>query len=246
MAVPASWLLAPGPGFGVVLNNGVRFARALAGRRQTAQRAEVAALATAPCMTSGPLVLVVDNMYVWQRAQAIQGGFQRGPHARHGDYWRVIQHLIHRLKEVRWIRSHLSPGEDWGWNDKADKAATEGQNAHREPREAQKTWNRRAALAKSVQLYIHKVHDAAEKDHLTRGRECPKGVLVKRMPRRRAVPRRDGLRDAMARHQIEVCGTHEVCVDCGRRTRVDNKRQVRFQKWREPCEPLGLFRHVAE
>ena len=50
-----------------------------------------------------------------------------------------------------------------------------------------------------------------------------------------------GLLAAQARHNIEIAGDHEVCVDCGRRTRRHNALQVRHQKWRQPCDPLPRY-----
>ena len=68
----------PRAGYGVALDNGVRVAGALPGRRQTAQRAEVAALATAIGAATGPLTVVVDNQYVFNRARWMQSGGRPG------------------------------------------------------------------------------------------------------------------------------------------------------------------------
>ena len=65
----------PRAGFGVARSNGVRIGRALPGKRQTAQRAEVAALAVAIECTTGPLTLAVvlytcaiqRQIYRWER-----------------------------------------------------------------------------------------------------------------------------------------------------------------------------------
>ena len=93
-------------GFGVALSNGTRIGRPLPGKRQTAQRAEVAALAVALEATSGPLTLVVDNAYVCDTAKSLQDGASVDPRSKHGDYWCYIAQHIHKLEEIRWIKSH--------------------------------------------------------------------------------------------------------------------------------------------
>ena len=106
----------PRAGIGVALSNGVRLGIPLPGKRQTAQRAEVAGLALALEYTTGPLTLAVDNEYVCNMAVRVK---QR---CRHADYWRYIARNIHKLEEIRWIKSHLTlaqaryigfPDGDW-------------------------------------------------------------------------------------------------------------------------------------
>ena len=96
----------PRAGIGVALSNGIRVGIPLPGKRQTAQWAEVAGLALALEYTTGPLTLAVDNEYVCNMAMRVKQGEDPDPRCRHADYWRYIARNIHKLEEIRWIKSH--------------------------------------------------------------------------------------------------------------------------------------------
>ena len=108
------------------------------GSRQTAQRAEVNAIAEAVARTKTPIHMVTDNKYVKDTTNRIKDD-TKAFWGKHGDLWQFVQKHKDRITDITWIKSHLKlpdaiakgfSEEDWRLNDRADKLATRGANGH--------------------------------------------------------------------------------------------------------------------
>ena len=108
------------------------------GTRQTAQRAEVNAVAEAVARAKTPIHVVTDNKYVKDTATRIKDD-NKEFWGKHGDLWQFVNQHKNRITDITWIKSHISLKDaiakgflekDWKLNDRADKLATQGAYAH--------------------------------------------------------------------------------------------------------------------
>ena len=99
-------------GYGVYWGEGDQRneARALRGQEQTAQRAEVAALARALNTTGEPIQVVSDSRYTVKGAQHILDGNPLKSTSRHKDLWQQIK-KPHMLAGIKWTKAHTE-GEE--------------------------------------------------------------------------------------------------------------------------------------
>ena len=108
------------------------------GSRQTAQRAEVNAIAEAVARTYTPIHVVTDDKYVKDTATRIIDD-NKDFWGKNGDLWNFVSQRKDRITGITGIKSHmrlaqaLNKGfleEDWELNHRADKLATHGANSH--------------------------------------------------------------------------------------------------------------------
>ena len=128
----------------------------------TAQRAEVWAVWAALGHVQGGLRLCSDSRNVVDtlgksHEDALRAGAPRL------DLWVRIWEQRQRVKEVRWIRAHLTweeakeqgwTHELWAGNQQADRLATEGVGGHREDPVYADTRKNKLELAVCIQSYI--------------------------------------------------------------------------------------------
>jgi ribonuclease HI len=154
------------------------------GTIQTAQRGEVAAVAYALTVADRPLRIVSDSSYVVERLRLAREGRAFDVKETHPDLWHIIGEHLHKLRGVRWIRSHQTQQEacqegwstlDWTLNDRADRLAGTGANSHGDSTEDLRRFAAGKMLAWRIQNFLHRAHDRLEKLRLTKGREAGGG-----------------------------------------------------------------------
>jgi ribonuclease HI len=141
----------------------------------------VAAVAYALTVADRPLRIVSDSSYVVERLRLAGEGRAFDVKETHPDLWHIISKHLHKLRGVRWIRSHQTQQEacqggwdtlDWTLNDRADRLAGAGAHGHGDSAEDLRTFAAGKMLAWRIQTYLHRTHDKLEKLRLTKGREA--------------------------------------------------------------------------
>ena len=131
------------------------------GRTQTAQRAEVRALARVLQRATRAVTVISDSSNTVRIMRQIKQG---KPFARaHSDFWRFIETRQHLVGDIRWIRSHQSretalangfTTQDWEGNTAADKLATQGIAAYGDGIQANQKWQHQCQLVKKAQSWL--------------------------------------------------------------------------------------------
>ena len=87
----------------------------------------------------GQKTIVTDSRYVHDTVHKLKQGIAIA--GAHGDLWQFITTAIHTLREIHWVKAHLTeeealqrniPAQHWALNQQADSAATQGLSQHTE------------------------------------------------------------------------------------------------------------------
>ena len=220
---------------------------AVPGPWQTAQRAEVTAVAEALGRAPGRLHILSDSRYVSDRLHTILQT-QTLPPGQHSDLWSAIFAFRHKLHAITWVKAHLTleealgrgiSAEDWRLNHQADLAATRGIGMHTEDPGALILFQHRSRIVKLWQAHLVRLYMRYRTLPKFHGSVAPGLHTRTRAQGATHMPRcvRTDLR-WQAMHAITHCDQGDACVRCGRISRA--RRQGRLQQWRRPCAPLQV------
>ena len=136
------------------------------GQWQTAQRAEVMAVAQVLSQAAGRVHILTDSRYVADRLRLFLDTRVIGQ-GQHADLWSVIFGHSVRLAGVTWIKAHLTleealgrgyTADDWRLNEGADAAATRGVAMHHEDPGALVLFQYRVARVVLWQTYLLRLY----------------------------------------------------------------------------------------
>ena len=159
--------------------------------RPTSQRGEVEAAFEALNRHRGPLCIVTDSRYVFDKLQRLVQG-RPLPACLDEDIWRACAQLGATLPgrlAVRWVPAHrpapdppLLSADDWAGNQRADMAAGAALRTGAPPPDLVARRRARKELAARIQTLIARVQEAVlERDHCRAGDGLPR---IRRLRRR--------------------------------------------------------------
>ena len=218
---------------------------ALKGWEQTAAKAEVRALVAAVEPVHDYVCVYSDNQYTVNTANAIRRGEQPNIDAHH-DLWDRFKARAHRVRDVIWIKSHMSPeqAQRRGFteaqrlgNEGADELAKLGSEEHGYSPGQKSRAKRAIGLIKRVQIhmantYVRYINNSAVKADSKYHRKPKLGVV---RTKRRGRPPQD---PATRGHLVEGDEHRQHCKRCGRITIAKDKHKF----WVDhQCEVLPTY-----
>eukprot|EP00972_Heterocapsa_arctica_P025761 3790485-Heterocapsa_arctica.AAC.1 len=193
----------------------------LKGTSQRSDRAEVRALVAALEKAEEEEVYVItDNQYVRDTAQYIAAGgtVHKG---KHNDLWNIIEYQIHKMKNIRWVKTHLKTYsstkagvsfEGWFGNNEADIQAKRGAGKHGYTASQKNDIQSKVTLAKSVQEHMLNIYISYVQRSLVRA-DALKNTHIKGTPT--GTKGRQIIRPEQMGHEVQTCGDYECCLECG-------------------------------
>ena len=173
--------------------------------------------------------------------------------APHLDLWKLIWIGRSNIKEIRWIKSHLSKEEAqqlgwdcelWQGNLEADKLATAGVGLHWEEEGVVRDFHAKKLLIGSIQRHLLKRFQVEASSRGTYwGAEhrapCRKqGTHYLASFRQKQGPTRaEKWEEYLRKHDLVIKGKWETCRRCQKRTGFPGKRVNRLMQWRPDCVP---------
>ena len=215
------------------------------GEEQTPARGEVRAIVQVAEAVSEQVTIVADNLYAVNAANDIIEG-RNPPENTHMDLWDRFAVRKQFIRAVKWIKSHMKPGEAHkrGFtehqrlqNEYADHQAKAGAEKHGYTDEQKRVANRAVGLVGRIQRHLTNTYIKYinNKDFVKDSKVTREAARKKVRTTVRGRPRND---PALVGHDPLEKGEYQYCMKCGRSTHSKDKRVFWVNK---KCEPIDQF-----